>query len=406
MIARLLQRNNEQIPLIFRCLPFPKTAGFVHQLKGVTDMVESSGINSSQEKNNGEKREKSGVHYINDLDASDRWRVEYHQCQERENKLAALSKLDYNPVNYTDRVARFPFKEMPLPDCNFLLEEAQQRTDKHYRMPITARIATILLLLLVLVAMHEISWAGWIFLPVLLVAFNLYRIIQQRQREFGRAVTDAQSKINLRHEMHRTLQKEARLRHEEEEDERIRTVKNLVNGDIQATLLHLEAVLPKLKFPFAVVVDIDVYEQSPRVKIWLPPKTVIPRETAELLPSGKVEYQDKDALSINKQYLEVCAATAMQIVLTIFAHIPAFRQGCVLGWVKDELDDYCALAASFDRQELIDASQAFSGVTALQRLKVRLDCDTTLGMGPVEAVRPESWGEAPDKVLWSRRITI
>ncbi|HWR38983.1 MAG TPA: hypothetical protein VN611_05755 [Patescibacteria group bacterium] len=368
-------------------------------------MSESSGGSLSEERGPGGK-DKPGVHYIGDQDPSLRWRAQYFQWQEREAKLTALSKLDYEPVDYESQMERVPFHELPVPDYSYMLEEAQMRADKQYRMPIAGRIFAILLLVLLMLALYDVAWIGILILPILLVAFNLYRTVQRRQRDFYRAVADAQNKINLRHEMHRTMQNEARILHEEAEDERIRIAERLIDGNTQAVLAQLESVLPKKKFPFTVTVDIDLHEQAPRIKIWFPPKAIIPRETAELLPGGKVEYQDKDPLTFNKQYLEVCSSAVMHIASRVFATIPSFQYGCVLGWVKDDLEDRCVLAATFTRQELIDACQAYSGFGALQRLGVKVDCDTTLGLGPVEPLRPVSWGEAQDKVLWSRRIII
>ena len=365
-------------------------------------MSESSGGSFSESGG----REKSEVHYLRDQDPSLRQRAQYFQWQEKEARLAALSKLDYEAVDYESQMERVPFKETPVPDYSYMLEEAQLRADKHYRMPIAIRIATILILLLLMLLAYDVSWSGMILLPIALVGFNLYRTIQLRQRDFYRAVADAQNKINLRHEMHRTMQAEARLKHEESEDERIQVIERLVGGNTQAVLAHLEAVLPQQKFPFTVTMDIDVHQQSPRIRVWFPPKTVIPRETAELLPGGKVDYKDKEPLVFNKQYLEVCSSVVMQIASRIFAIIPSFQQGCVLGWVKDDLDDHCVLAASFEREELVNACLSSSGFSALQRLGVVVDCDTTLALGPVEPLRPASWGEAQDKVLWSRRIII
>lgn len=352
------------------------------------------------------KNQRAEVHYIKGVEQLDRWRAEFLQHKEMELRLASLSKLSYDPVDYSVLLERTPFKEKPLTDCSYLIEEARKRTENRYMVPILSRVGVLVFLLVVLIIFFS-AMILWITGALATAAgAALFLAIKERRYEMYRALAEAQAEIDWRRENEIRINEEARLQHEDKEDQRITAAENMLNGDIGAVMARIDEVLPHLKFPFPLVLDIDVFNNIPMVKVWLPAKTVIPRNTVELLASGRIQYQEKDFLAHNKQYLEMVCSVVMHVLSALYANIPSFDRGYVMGFIKEETDDTCVLAVAFDRQSIINACSTLNGLAAIQSLSGTFECDTMLGVRAIEPIWPEEWKEVEQKMLRSLHIKI
>ena len=352
------------------------------------------------------KQQRAEVHYLKGFEQLDRWRAEFMQAKEAELRLASLSKINYEPVDYNKLTEPIPFKEKPLTDCTYLLEEAKNKVENRFLMPIATRIGILFFLVVLLIAFFSVLTL-WITGALAVAAgAALYLAIKERTQELFRAQADAQAEIDCRRETEIEQNEQARLQHEMNEEARISAAEKMLKGDTGAVLARIDEVLPKLKFPFPVIVDIQIYENVPLVKVWLPARTVIPRILVELLPSGRIQHQDKEYLTYNKQYLEVSASVIMHIVSTLYANIPSFDKGYVLGCTKEDSDDICMMAADFDRDMLISACPASTGLSGLQSFNLHLECDTMLSIKAIDALMPEGWKDIEQKLIRGIHIKI
>ena len=352
------------------------------------------------------KTQRAEVHYIKGVEQLDRWRAEFLQHKEMELRLASLSKLSYDPVDYSALLERAPFVEKPLTDCSYLIEEARKRTETRYLMPILTRVGVIVFLMVLLIVFFS-AMALWIVGALAIAAgAALFLVVKERRYEMYRALAEAQAEIDWRRENEIQMNEEARQQHEMKEEQRINAAEKMINGEVGAVMARIDEVLPRLKFPFPLVIDIDVFANIPLVKVWLPAKTVIPRNTVELLPSGRIQYQEKDFLTHNKQYLEMICSVMIHVLSTMYANIPSFEKGYVMGFIKEETDDACVLAAAIERSALINACLAATGLAAVQSLQGSFECDTMLGIKPIEAIWPEEWKDIEVKMLRSLHIKI
>jgi len=340
------------------------------------------------------------------VDQMERWRQEYERYQLAEEKLLVVSKLSYDPVDYAPLLVRLPWKERPIPDFSFLLDEAKVTTENKFFMPVTLRLVGLIFSLSVLIFSSTTAflWVAGIMVATMLGL--LFITVQERQKAVELALLEAKAEIERREEQERKSIEEARKQHEKTEDERIDGIEKLLAGEIPAIVLRLDSVLPKLGLPVPIDVNIDIYENIPLIKVWLPSKSIIPNQICSLLPSGRVKYTDKEPRSINKQYIELCAAIIMQIMSAIYANVPSFERAYVRGFLKSVPDNDCLIDIQLDRESLIKACHADTGLVAVQQVNGRFEIDTMLNLKPMDVKRPAEWGDVPAQMLRSMHFKV
>jgi hypothetical protein len=355
-------------------------------------------------------REEERVHvkdgYFRHVDQIERWRQEYEHQQAVENNLAELSKIRYEQFDYDSLLVRVPWEERPIRDYKYLLEEARLAAEKKFFYPLSMRIGGLLFLIITLFVASNliVLWiAGTVGIAVLV---SLYVLSKERDQTIGRILLETLVVIEQKVEAERRLNEEARRKHEEEEDKRITAIECLLAGEVSAIFSRLDVVLPRLDLSFLLDIDITIYNQVPLVQIWLPPKSIIPGQLCAVTPSGRVSYQDKEARSVNKQYLELCAAVVMQIMATIYANIPTIDRSYVQAMSKDGVHDDCVIAINLDRQTLVTACDAANGLAAIQQTKAQFEVNTVLKLQPIEVERPVEWGEVEQQFLRSLHIKL
>lgn len=344
--------------------------------------------------------------YFRHVDQLDRWRHEYEQNQAVEKKLADLSRLSYSPVDYEPQLEQIPFKERPVPCFDYLLDEALVAAESKFFVPIAAHIGIMLILVIILFVSSNtaaLRLSGTLGIGVVI---SLFLIFRQRRKVIEMTTEDTKYEIERRRQHEIELIKQERLEHENKENERIESVKKLLDGDTGTIMLRLDAVLSTVDLPFPVAVDIDLYEGVPLVKVWLPPKTIIPHQTSELLTSGRISYTEKEQRTINKQYMELCCSLLIRIAVVIYENIPSFDKGYLRGMTNTGLNNECLFAVNFDRKSLISACSASTGLAAMGTIQGKYDCDNMFNLLPIEPGRPEEWGDAPPQMLHSLHIKI
>lgn len=335
--------------------------------------------------------ERAEVRYFRGEEQFERWRKEFVQNQDYELKLASVSKLSYDPVEFESLLVEEPFPELQLTDHSQLITKAKVKARDSYFQPIAARIAAIVSLCVILVVF---------FSPVMLLittalavaaAVSLHFTKKDREEAIKRAEQEACEEIGRRNEQERLAYEENKRQHQEKEMARMALIKQLITGEPKAVRARLDEALHQLKLPVVVQADIEFFADIPVVKVWLPSKAVIPKQTCEMLPSGRLQYQDKDTRVFNKQYFELCSGILLQLMSTIFANIPSFQEGYAAGIVKNELTDDCVLTVKVSREKITNITRANNAIAAMQALDARYECDTSLALYPVDMLLPPEW---------------
>lgn len=352
------------------------------------------------------ENERAEVRYFKGEDQFERWRKEFVQHQDYELKLASVSKLNYEPVDYQGLLVREAFPELKLTDYSHLVGIAKQKAEEKYFYPVAARMAGIVCLLGILVILF--SPITLLITAALGVAtgVSLHFTIKDRESAIKKAEENALEEIAKRNEQERQVYEERKRQHDEKEDARIGQTELLLSGEPSAVRSRLDEVLNRLKLPVVVEVDIDFYNNIPLVKVWLPAKGVIPKQTCEMLTSGRLQYQDKDTRVYSKQYFELCAGIILQIMSAIMANIPSFQEGYAAGIVKNDLSDDCVLAVKIPREKIDTVGRASNAVAAIQAFDAVYECDTALVLYPVNMLYPPEWEEVDKQSLKSLRVRI
>ncbi|WP_371381465.1 hypothetical protein [Sporomusa aerivorans] len=357
----------------------------------------------SREHNNSERAE---VRYFKGEEQFERWRKEFVQHQDYELKLASVSKTTYEPVDYQSLLVREPFPELQLTDHSHLVGKARAITEAKFVYPVAARIAAIVCLLGVLVIL---------FSPITLLitaalgvasAVSLYFKVKDREESVKKAEQAALDEIAERNNRERQAYEEKKREHEEKENSRIELAEQLTTGDPVAVRSRLDEALNRLKLPVIAEVDIEFHANTPLIKVWLPSKGVIPKQICELLPSGRLQYQDKDTRVFNKQYFELCAGIILQVAATILANIPSFAVIYAAGIAKNEFSDDCVLTVKIPREKVDSLNRATNAVAAIQSFDGVYECDTSLALYPVEMLIPPEFEGVDKQILKNLRVRI
>ncbi|MBP2662899.1 MAG: hypothetical protein H6Q71_847 [Firmicutes bacterium] len=369
-------------------------------------LARSDETTSTREKDKNKNNERSEVRYFKGEEQFERWRKEFIQHQDNELKLAAVSKLSYEPANYDSLLVQEPFPELVLTDHSYLIGKAVTKAQDSYNYPIGARIAIIVSLVVILVIF---------FSPIVLLisaalavaaAVSLYFTKKDRENAIIGAEQEAREEMARRNEQEQLVYQEKKRQHEVKETSRIALIQQLLTGEPGAVRARLDEALSHLKLPVVVEVDIDFYADIPFIKVWLPTKAVIPKQTCEMLPSGRLQFQDKDTRVFNKQYFELCGAVILQIVSIVLANIPAFQDAYAAGIIKNELTDDCILSVKVPKEEVASINRASSAIAALQTFSGIYECDTALTLYPVEMLYPPEWEDVDKQQVRSLKLRI
>ena len=343
--------------------------------------------------------------YFRHVDHLERWRQQYEHYQDVENKLAEISNFTYEEIDYSPLLLKSVFKERTIPDFSYILKDAGIAVESKFLMPIITQIAILAILIVVLVIgtntlLLWLSGAG-VFTVLLLLVLKM----QERQSVLDRILAEKQLEIDNRVTQEKIKIAEEKIKHENQENQRIEVAEGLLAGEISAIFTKTENILAQTKFPFHLSVEIELYNNIPSVKVWLPPKSIIPDQMCIKQSSGRLIFKEKEMRAINKQYLELSAATMIKIISLIYSHIPTVDIGYLYGMSKEGKNIECLMAAKLERQIVKTVcSSSANGLEALQTAKADFKCNTALELLSVEVKRPEEWENAEQKLV--RRLLV
>ncbi|WP_188397926.1 hypothetical protein [Sporomusa sp. GT1] len=361
---------------------------------------------SARVRRDNKPNERAEVRYFKGEEQFERWRKEFVQHQDYELKLAAVSKVTYSPVDFESLLVTEPFPELKLTDYSYLVDKAASNMEGKYVYPVAARIAAIVCLVGVLAILFSPMTLLITAAFGVAVAVSLHFTIKDREEAIKKAKLEAMEEIGGRNAQERLAYEEARRQYEEKEESRITLINQLMAGEAAAVRSRVDEVLNQVKLPVVVEVEIDFYRNIPLAKVYLPTKGVIPKQLCEILPTGRLQYQDKDTRVFNKQYFELSAAIILQIASTILAHIPSFQEVYAAGIVKNEFSDDCVIAVKIHRDKIDCINRAANAIAAIQAFDAVYECDTSLALYPIDMLYPPEWEGVDKQQLKSLKVRI
>lgn len=350
--------------------------------------------------------EKSSVHYIKEGEQTERWRKEFIQKKEYEVNLAAVSKLSYEEVDYAPFLESAEFPTLVLNNYDHLYGQAVRTIETKYFIPISIRIALFFGLGIFLIVFFSMTTLAVITILSGMLAASLFHTKKEKAQALKTANEMVAAEIRKRHEEEKSVYQEAKENYESAERERIESIKSLLEGRQSSIGARLLECFKLMTLPVLVEIDIEYYNNIPLAKVWLPSKAVIPQQTCEMLPSGRIQYKDKELRVFNKQYFELCTAIVMQVTLTILGNIPSFEYCYAWGLIKGDDADECLIAVSSNKENAAYAGRVGSAFNALQLLETLYDADTNFMLRKVEPAMPPEWGDVEQKDIYSIRIKI
>ncbi len=335
-----------------------------------------------------------------------RYAREYKQSAEMEEALAGLSRFGFQNVDYTPALVRKEWVEPAIPDFSYILVETRLKvTNKFLPALATQLVAGLFFVILSLIFMDSIiTVIGIIGLAACALALN--RELQNRRREMDRALSAARADIDNRvREMRETIEK-ARKEFEDAENQRIERIERLLGAEPAAVFERLEEVLKGFKLPFYLRCTVDFYDLEPLLTLHLPGHNIIPTTLVTMSPAG-IDYEEKPAPDINRQYTEVLAGTVMTLALLLYSYLPPLDVMYVRG-ISDRYESpETHFGMRLTRQAAIDAAEAPSALEAFRQVGARFEIGPNSLFTPLEKqLLPGWWGAAPGDSVFNAKITI
>ncbi len=373
-------------------------------------MVKSSGsgmpAKGQYTVHSGVAKEYAGDRYYRQNEQRDRWLAEHQHNESVEKALAYVSKFSYDPVDYVRFLVKEPFREPLRQEFQSLLPERLLAAEKKFRRPIMRQWGGMVALLLCAAVLPYLL--TFVLVAVLLsaVGFLQYKTFQDRTRILARIERDTRLEIATKMQAQESAIEEQRRLHDAAEEDRVSFYVRLMNGDEPAVILTLDQFMPQIALPFPLDMDINLRGRIFVIKVWLPPKVLIPSERSSLTEAGRIQYEKKDSLEINKQYAELCAGILMQVSTVLFSRTPVVDRLYVNGMSKEGKQDECLMTMQLDRSRLEQVQRASTALVAVQGLSAVYECDEFLKLLPVEPLQPEEWADLDLKDIRSLRIKI
>lgn len=346
--------------------------------------------------------------YYRHLAQLERWRAEYAHMQAVEEALQAVGKIDYAPVDYETLRHPVPWTEPPFPSFDHILTDTVAMVNGRFapRLCFHYGLVAVLVLMAFLWPTAPVIWFA--FTGSIVTAFSAYQTWQTRHKYMVLAVDQAYLEMEQQRQAEIRRREAARLDHEKAERERVAVLEKFLAGDTQVMLPMLETALRKIELPFMVRVMVDVYGKIPRFTVFLPGREVIPPRRGIMLPSGRLVYEDKSPLTINKEYAQLCAAVLLRVAAVAYAYVPFFDVLYMQGLVRSQgRADTCLLAARFSRDAFVPAlANAVNPLTAFTQAGGEAPLDAAMMLSGCPIVRPEEWGDVAARDLRSVTLDI
>ncbi len=336
-----------------------------------------------------------------------RFAREYKQSVDMEDALASLSRFSFQPVDYGPALVRREWVAPPVPDFSYILVETRLKVTNKYLASISTQLlAGLFFVILSLAFMNTfVPIIGVVGLAICALALN--RELQNRRREIDRALTAARAEIDRKVQEAKDSIEKARDAFVAAEEERVGRVERLLNADPGAVFERLEEVLSSFKMPFYLRCSIDFYETEPLITLHLPGHNVIPDTIVTMSDTGMIDYTEKSAPEINRQFTEALAGAALTLALLAYSYVPPLDAVYVRA-ISDRFEDpECHFSLRLTRDAALEAAAAPDALTAFEQLGARYEVGQNGNFTPaVQPLLPGWLRTAPHEKVRSTKFTI
>ena len=351
-------------------------------------------------------KEYSEDRYFRQNDQRDRWMAEHQHHEAVEKSLADVSKFSYEPEDYVSYLVKEPFIEPARTDFSHLLPERMKEAEQRYHRPINIRWILMAALIVSVAIFPSFVTLAIVVIMLAIVGFGQFKILKERQTVLERTEERTRQEIDAKTKaQEETIARLCRA-HEQSETERVEFFVRLLNGEESAMISVLDQCFSKIRLPFPMDVDFDIYGGVILVKVWLPLKSVIPYERTSLTESGRIQYEKKESTEINKQYAELCAAILMQVSTVLYAKLPNIERVYIWGMSKESEKDECLISMQLSRMLVEKVANAQTALVALKGVSAGYSCDEFLKLLPVEVSVPSEWEGVEQKQIRSLHVKI
>lgn len=345
--------------------------------------------------------------YLRRMEQYEKWRHAYETAMKKEKNLQDISHLSFEEKDYSTDLIRNEWVPAPPPDFGDWRGQINQEVEKSFQRPVLVRGIGLFVLFLGMLVSKALFVLSILLILEGLLAASIYMTFRKKTQIRKTMIEEKKEYIRVKMYEFLVKQKADKEKFEDAETERLSLLERLMNGEEASVLPRLSEVYRTMSFPFPLVVQVIIYKHIPLFKIWLPTIQVVPERICTLKDDGSLDYQDKTVFSRNKQYLEVCSATILQLLSVAYGNIPSFDQGMALGMVKGGDAENTYFSLSLSREKVIDACNSVSGVGGVQKLQGLYQWDDACQLAPVEPLLPDEWQNVTSLVnLPQIRVTI
>lgn len=351
-------------------------------------------------------REYADDRYYRQNSQLQRWLAEHKKHEAIEKALTDVSKFSYESEDYVRFLVKEPFPEPVRLEFQSMLPERLLLAERAYRHPINIRWGLMAALILSVAFFPSAITIVLVAAMLSVIGFLQYQTIRERLLLLQKIERDTRLEIENKVRIQEEQIMQQRRVHDEAEEERVDFYVRLLKGELSSVIMTIDEYLPKLPLPFPMDVDIDLHETVILVKAWLPSKMIIPQERTSLTDSGRIQYEKKESILINKQYAELCAAILMQISTVLFARVPSITKAYIWGMNREGSKEEYLLTMKMDRAQLEKVALSATALLALQGLSANYSCDEYLKLLPVEPLKPEEWQDIEPKNIRNMHVKI
>jgi len=335
-----------------------------------------------------------------------RWLAEHKRNEALEKALSDVGKFIYEPAEYGEFILQKPFEPPPRTDFSPLLTNRLRQIEEQYNKQLKYRWVGMVA-----------PFAGFAVFPGAIsfviaallgagVGASQYALIEQKKKLLASTEEATRHEVKMLELAEDAQNETAKKAHEEAENVRSDYHLRLLSGDTSAMLVKLDEVLPKIRLPFPISMDIDIYLGIILLCVWLPPKTTIPQERSRFNSDDQLIYEKKDSVEINRQYVDLTAGVVMQVIATVFSYLPNFSRACVRGMTSEYEREDCLWDVTLDRPALLSVENRSSALSALQGLSAKYSSDEFLKLMPVQVYPPKEWEHVETRELRSLHVKV
>lgn len=264
------------------------------------------------------------------------FRAEHEKNEETEKNLKKMQMLSFEPADYEYLLEEEPWEEPQLTSFEYLKTEAIQRIELLYKNRLT-----------MFAACFAGSFAFYLILPLMLaficflslglfLVYQTSQTLKQKQNDLISALEAAQEEILRRRQEEIQAIEEARKQHEFSQQLRREEYQSIMEGKAEVIGQLIKESLEKMAVPVVIKAAVDIAGPLVNISVTLPGLSVIPKRRTRMLPTGYLEYDNKQEREVNKQYMDLVTSLLLQICVRIFEIAPTVE--CIYARGSSEKD--------------------------------------------------------------------